>query len=164
VSTTPPGDEPRSTREGTAKPSPETFAAAYGDNNSFSVNRTEPAPDRVLVSDAAAAKAMELPDHERKMVASTLRHLGDLTRKSRPTRIPVPGARRDETVWALDTSDDKGSPVILWRRLGEDEGGGILGMAIVSRREWLGYLRAERSGELDTDEGRDLLLTQAFDV
>jgi hypothetical protein len=55
--------------------------------------------------------------------------------------------------------------MLLYRPLDSEEGSsGVLVMAIVDSKEWAGYLKAERSGELDTPEGRDLLLTQALDV
>jgi hypothetical protein len=55
--------------------------------------------------------------------------------------------------------------MLLYRSLSEAEnpGGGILVLAVIGPREWNGYLRAERSGELDTEEGRDILLAQVFD-
>lgn len=117
----------------------------------------------VLVSNAAAAKARALPEPQRKAVAAALHDLEAGTPNGRPTHLPVPG--RQGTAWALRAGDPKTGPMLLYRTLDQEEGNsGVLVMAIVDSKEWAGYLKAERSGELDTPESRDLLLTQALDA
>lgn len=117
----------------------------------------------VLVSNAAAEKARSLPEPQKKAVAVALHDLEAGTPRGRPTHLPVPG--RQGTAWALRAGDPKTGPMLLYRPLDQEEGnGGVLVMAIVGSKEWDGYLKAERSGELDTPEGRDILLTQALDA
>jgi hypothetical protein len=118
---------------------------------------------RVLVSNAAAEKARALPESQRKAIAAALHDLEAGAPNGRPTQLPVPG--RQGTALALRAGDPKTGPTLLYRTLDQDEGNsGVLVMAIVESKEWNGYLKAERSGELDTPEGRDLLLTQALDA
>jgi hypothetical protein len=118
---------------------------------------------RVLVSEAAANAAQAMPAEQRRAVAAALRKISDGPVKGRPTKIPVPGG--EGTVWALRAGDRKDAPMLLYRSLSEaeDPADGILVLAAIGPREWNGYLRAERSGELDTAEGRDILLAQVFD-
>ena len=120
-------------------------------------------PRRVLVSKAAADTAQALPAEQQRAVATTLREISGGPVKGRPTKLPVPGG--EGTVWALPAGDRKDAPMLLYRSLSEAEnpGGGILVLAVIGPREWNGYLRAERTGQLDTEEGRDLLLAQVLD-
>ncbi len=110
------------------------------------------ADDNVRMSRVAADTLRELPDDAAKAVAETIDHIGE--DRGRPLKIPA--SKSGGTFYAMVPAD-KHAPVVIYRKLTPDEGEGFLVTAIIDRFEYLGYLRAEKRGALDTPLGRFLL-------
>ncbi len=108
--------------------------------------------DNVLLSRSAADTLRALPEDELAAVAETLRRIG----AARGRALKIPPSKSGGTFYALVPSDEK-APVVIYRALTPDEGEGVLVAAIIDRREYAGYLRAERSGALDTPLARWVL-------
>lgn len=108
----------------------------------------------VRLSRAAIDALNDLPKSQARAVARAVDYLRSGGEASQRLKFSLPGAD-GENYYALRTAPP--GPVMIYRPLTEDEGGGYLVTAIVANSDFSAYERADQKGLLDTTLGKVLL-------
>jgi hypothetical protein len=115
-----------------------------------------PAGTGVKLSKLVVETLRDLPEGQAKAVAGAIGRIAPDA--GRPLKIrPPTGADRRRYLAIVPQQPD--APVVIYRKLrpADGEGNGYLVTALINRREYEGYERAEREGVLDTPAGNLLM-------
>jgi hypothetical protein len=120
----------------------------------------DPSSDPVQLSEAAIDQLDELPRSQARAVAQAIERIRDGAAGEQLKFSPAPN---EPSYYAIRTPNAD-APVVIYRPLTTAEGGGILVTALVSRKDFDAYRRADQKGLLDKPGGKAALSAAAAEA